>query len=110
MSKQGQGRTDHAASLPKLSEGIVQRFSRRPMPVESLYQKLLARDPTAARWLLHATEEAAPADSTDKQRYALVALGLYQMLSEQELTNRLVATYGKSFRQTGQTVGAESEE
>lgn len=84
-------------SLPHLSAGVIRRFHQRPADFESLYRELKDHDPEAARWLLSATELVAPADVPEKQRYATVAIGLYHMLNEQILLNRLGTVYRRSF-------------
>jgi hypothetical protein len=75
-------------SLPQLNEATVKRLRRHPPDFEDVYRRLQQADPTAARWLLEATERLAPADPTEKEKYASLMLLFYHMLEEELLLKR----------------------
>jgi len=86
------------AALPKISNAVLKRFLKRPPNFESLYRRLRTTNPGAAEWLLAAAEGIAPANTEEKEKYATVALQLYNMLLEQHDINELTARLGASYR------------
>jgi hypothetical protein len=94
------GNADPAA-LPKISNAVLKRFLKRPPNFESLYRRLRTTNPGAAEWLLSVTEGIAPANTSEKEKYATVALQLYNMLLEQHDINELSARLGANYHITG---------
>lgn len=78
-----------SASLPTISEGVLKRFLTHPPDFETLYKRLAEHDTQLAGWLLAKTEQMAPANAAEKERYGTVALCLYGMLVDQQLINQL---------------------
>lgn len=76
-------------ALPHISETILRRFYQHPPNFEVMYQRLLQDNPAVTQWLLAASERIAPADTSEKQRYATLALQLYEMLADQAVVNEL---------------------
>lgn len=86
------------AALPKISNAVLKRFLKRPPNFETLYRRLRTTNPGAAEWLLSVTEGMAPSNTGEKEKYATVALQLYNMLLEQHDINELTTRLGASYR------------
>jgi hypothetical protein len=83
-----------SAQLPVISNGVLKRSFKKPPDFNSLYMRLRETNPGAAGWLLAATDKFAPANGKEKEKYAEVALLLYDMLLQQQDINELSAKFG----------------
>lgn len=97
-------------ALPILSASVVRRYRTKHPPFEALLRKLQRSDPIAAAWLAEAAEATAPGDPDTKEQLSSLALGLFWLLYEQNLVNRLHDTYAQLFNPVADTTEAPANE
>jgi hypothetical protein len=79
-------------ALPDVEETILRRMSHEPDDLDTLFDNFKAENPRLAWWLMSEAQRIAP-DIAEKEKYALLALRLYAVLSTQVLVNNLRAAY-----------------